>query len=149
MTGELTPGHPDAAVIKAAMQHETIDGLSIGYRLSEDDVEYSEMNGHTVRIIKNISELAEVSIVTFPADDMARVDLSSVKFALERVESLKDVEAFLRDAAGFSRGLATATVGRIKRVLAHSADRGDPEAVELPEELQRQILANLISSQSL
>ncbi len=149
MTGELTPGHPDAAVIKAAMQHETIDGLSIGYRLSEDDVEYSEMNGHTVRIIKNISELAEVSIVTFPADDMARVDLSSVKFALEQVESLKDVEAFLRDAAGFSRGLATATVGRIKRVLAHSADRGDPEAVELPEELQRQILANLISSQSL
>jgi len=40
MEGELTPGNPDAAIVKAAMQHETIDGLSIGYMLDPSDVEF-------------------------------------------------------------------------------------------------------------
>ena len=143
--GELTKGNPDALVVKAAMQHETIDGLSIGYMLRSDDVEYSEINGQTVRVIKNIAELSEVSVVTFPADDMARVDLTSVKTSLDQIESIKDFEDFLREAGGFSKSLATATASRAKRLFT----RSESDVVTLPSELQRMIAENLKSSRTL
>jgi HK97 family phage prohead protease len=143
--GELTPNNPESEMVKAALQHETIDGLSIGYRLSPDDVEYIEKPDGYVRLIKNISELAEVSVVTFPADDSARVDLASVKSALEEITTLKDFEDFLREAGGFSKRLATASASRLKRIM----DRSDSETLEVPEELQRLIAANLKSARNL
>jgi HK97 family phage prohead protease len=145
MFGELTPGMEDAQAVKAAMQHGTIDGLSIGYGLNRDDVEYSEKGDSTVRIIKNISELYEISIVTYPADDSARVDLSSVKSVLDQVESIKDFEDFLREAGGFSKSLATATASRAKRLFSQS----ESEKTKLPDELQRIIAANLQNSRTL
>jgi hypothetical protein len=145
MFGELTPGMEDAQAVKAAMQHGTIDGLSIGYGLNRDDVEYEEKGDSTVRIIKNISELYEISIVTYPADDSARVDLSSVKSVLDQVESIKDFEDFLREAGGFSKSLATATASRAKRLFSQS----ESEKTKLPDELQRIIAANLQNSRTL
>lgn len=143
--GELTPGNPEAAIVKAAMQHETIDGLSIGYMLKETDVEFSEVNGKMVRVIKNVSDLSEVSVVTFPADDSARVDLSSVKLSLDQIGSIKDFEDFLREAGGFSKSLATATASRAKRIFSQS----ESEKTKLPEELQLLIAVNLQSSRTL
>ena len=143
--GELTPGNPEAAIVKAAMQHETIDGLSIGYMLKPDDVEFTEIDGKMVRVIKNVSDLSEVSVVTFPADDMARVDLTSVKSSLDQINSIKDFEDFLREAGGFSKSLATATASRAKRLFSQS----ESEKTKLPEELQRLIAVNLQSSRTL
>lgn len=143
--GELTPGNPEAAIVKAAMQHETIDGLSIGYMLKPDDVEFTEIDGKMVRVIKNVSDLSEVSVVTFPADDMARVDLASVKSALDQINSIKDFEDFLREAGGFSKSLATATASRAKRLFSQS----ESEKTKLPEELQLLIAVNLQSSRTL
>lgn len=145
MFGELTPGMDEAKTVKAAMQHGTIDGLSIGYGLNRDDVEMVEKDDGVVRIIKNVSELYEISIVTYPADDAARVDLSSVKSALDQVESIKDFEDFLREAGGFSKSLATATASRAKRLFSQS----ESEKSKLPDELQRIIAANLQSSRTL
>ena len=138
-------GKTDAQAVKAAMQHGTIDGLSIGYGLNRDDVEMVEKEDGMVRIIKNISELYEISIVTYPADDSARVDLSSVKNALDLVESIKDFEDFLREAGGFSKSLATATASRAKRLFSQS----ESENQKLPDELQRIIAANLQNSRTL
>ena len=143
--GELTPGNPEAAIVKAAMQHETIDGLSIGYMLKPDDVEFTEIDGKMVRVIKNVSDLSEVSVVTFPADDMARVDLTSVKSSLDQINSIKDFEDFLREAGGFSKSLATATASRAKRLFSQS----ESEKTKLPEELQLLIAVNLQSSRTL
>lgn len=145
MFGELTPGMDDSKAVKAAMQHGTIDGLSIGYGLNRDDVEFQEKENGTVRVIKNISELYEISIVTYPADDAARVDLSSVKNVLDQVESIKDFEDFLREAGGFSKSLATATASRAKRLFSQS----ESEKQNLPSELQRIIAANLQSARTL
>lgn len=145
MFGELTPGMDEAKTVKAAMQHGTIDGLSIGYGLNRDDVEMVEKDDGVVRIIKNVSELYEISIVTYPADDAARVDLSSVKSALDQVESIKDFEDFLREAGGFSKSLATATASRAKRLFSQS----ESEKSKLPDELQRIIAANLQNSRTL
>ena len=145
MFGELTPGMDEAKTVKAAMQHGTIDGFSIGYGLNRDDVEMVEKDDGVVRIIKNVSELYEISIVTYPADDAARVDLSSVKSALDQVESIKDLEDFLREAGGFSKSLATATASRAKRLFSQS----ESEKTKLPDELQRIIAANLQNSRTL
>jgi len=145
MEGELTPGNPDAAVVKAAMQHETIDGLSIGYMLNSDDVEFMDKGDGPVRVIKNISELVEVSIVTFPADDAARVDLSSVKSALDCITSIKEFEDFLREAAGFSKSLATATASRAKRIFAQS----ESDKIILPQDIQQLIADNLKNARTL
>lgn len=143
MEGEFTKGNPQADIIKAGMEHGTIDGLSIGFRVG--DYEIIETEGEKLRLIKSVSELPEVSIVTFPADDAARVDLSSVKATLEQINDIRDFEAFLRDAGGFSKALAMATASRAKRLFAQS----ESESVELPEELKREILRNYLSTQTL
>lgn len=45
------------------------------------------------------------------------VDLESVKSSLEAINSINDLEAFLREAGGFSKGLAVAVVARTKTIL--------------------------------
>ena len=110
--GEFTPNHSRAQDVRSAMQHETIDGLSIGYRLKESDYVIDGAN----RTIKNITDLVEISVVTFPADDAARVDLTSVKSALDNIQSIRDLEDFLRESGGFSKGLAQAVLTRSKQL---------------------------------
>ena len=110
--GEFTPNHSRAEDVRASMLHGTIDGLSIGYRLRDGD---STLNGAN-RTIKNVSELVEISVVTFPADDVARVDLTSVKSALDGIHSIRDLEDFLRESGGFSKGLAQAVLTRSKQL---------------------------------
>lgn len=141
--GELTPNNPEADMLKAALQHETIDGLSIGFRIGE--FSFMEENGRQIRIIKSIAELPEVSVVTFPADDAARVDLSSVKSALDNIKTIREFEEFLRDAGGFSKSLATATASRAKRLFAQS----ESETLILPNDIQQMIAENLKQSQTL
>lgn len=130
--GEFTPNHSRADDVRSAMLHGTIDGLSIGYRLKSGDYEQDGAN----RTIKNISELVEISVVTFPADDTARVDLTSVKSALDGIHSIRDLEDFLRESGGFSKGLAQAVLTRSKALFA-----GEPRVSNLDEkataELQR------------
>jgi HK97 family phage prohead protease len=141
MEGEFTPGNPQADILKASLMHGTIDGLSIGFKVG--DYEIIETDEEKLRLIKNVEELPEVSIVTFPADDSARVDLSSVKNSLEQIESLRDLEAFLRDAGGFSRALANATASTAKRLAQRESE------TKMPDELQRAIMRNLILTNSL
>ncbi len=128
VVGEFTPGNPTAEIVRAAMLHGTVDGLSIGFRMTSND--YELIDGKDLRIIKNISELVEVSPVTFPADDAARVDLASVKFDLERIETIRDFESFLLEAGGFTKGLSEAVAARARVIFS----RGDP-AVDTSSDL--------------
>lgn len=128
--GELTPGLTLSADVHAALRHGTLDGLSIGGFLKKGDYEDTEGG----RIIRKWSSLMEVSPVVFPADAAARVDLSSVKSAdlLEEIaalETLREFESFLRDAAGFSKGAAQALTARAKVFLTlRDADERAAEA---------------------
>jgi HK97 family phage prohead protease len=140
--GELTEGNPTADVVKASLAHGTIDGLSIGFRIAEDDVEIVQEKGAKRRIIKNISELVEISVVTFPADDDARVDLASVKSALSQVNTIRDLELFLRDA-GLPKSVAIATASQARRLFSQ---RDSEATLELPTELRQLIAANLNQS---
>lgn len=127
--GEFTPGLAAADAVRAAMKHGTLDGLSIGGFVKQGDFELTE-NG---RVIRKWSKLVEVSPVVFPADEAARVDLTSVKGAdvleaIEEAATLQEIEQLLRDAAGLSKRAATALVARIKSV----ALLGDPAAPDDP-----------------
>lgn len=112
--GELTPGHSVANDAYASMKHGAVTGLSIGYR----PIQVRE-NGDGRRELKEI-DLIEISVVESPADLAAQI--GDVKSALEAASSLKEIEAFLRDAGGFSRADATTLVSRIKS-LSHG-ERG-------------------------
>ncbi len=97
------------------LKMKALSGLSIGFMTREDS--YDKLTG--VRTLKKL-DLWEVSLVTFPANESARI--SGVK-SIETIESLADAEAFLRDAGGLSRREATALVSRIKSLRG----RGDPD----------------------
>lgn len=88
------------------MKMGAISGLSIGFITREDS--YDKVSG--IRTLKKL-DLWEVSLVTFPANDAARI--SNVK-GIETINTLADAEAFLRDAGGLSRREALALVARIK-----------------------------------
>lgn len=94
------------------MKMGAITGLSIGFVTREDS--YDKVSG--IRTLKKL-DLWEVSLVTFPANDAARV--STVK-GVETINSLSDAEAYLRDAGGLSRREATALIGRIKSLHGRS-----------------------------
>lgn len=138
VSGQLTPGLNLAGEVRAAMKHGTLDGLSIGGFVKKGD--YDETEGG--RIIRKWSHLVEVSPVVFPADLAARVDLGSVKGgvdlteAIEEISSIRELESFLRDAGGLTKGAAVALVARAKVVMGV---QGDP-APETAEAKQLQLL---------
>lgn len=117
LTGEFTAGNVMAGEVRAALKHGTVDSLSIGYRLKKGDYEETE----TGRTINRVDHLLETSIVTFPADKFARVDLSSVKnidfeALLPECKTEKDIERLLRDA-GLGKWEAMAIVSRSKAIF--------------------------------
>ncbi|MBK8773124.1 MAG: HK97 family phage prohead protease [Rhizobiales bacterium] len=138
VAGELTPGLNVASEVRAAMKHQTLDGLSIGGFLKKGD--YDETEGG--RVIRRWSSLVEISPVVFPADAAARVDLGSVKGsadlaeAIEEISSVRELESFLRDAGGLTKGAAVALVARAKVVMGL---QGEP-APDTPEAKQLQLL---------
>lgn len=137
--GELTIGNSKSDDVLAALKHGTLDGLSIGYYLKKGDYEETEAG----RVINKVSNLVEISVVTFPADSAARVDLSSVKsdeLLLDHVnelETVRDFERFLRDAGGLSKGLTMALVSRAKTIFATGEPGMTAEAKAIEEALAR------------
>ena len=107
--GQLTPGHRTAMDVYASMKHGSIDGMSIGYypRLVET-------LGNDRRLLKKV-DLVEISVVEEPADLSARI--GSVKAAVEKAATIREIEAILRDSGGFSRNDAVILVSRIKSML--------------------------------
>ena len=137
--GELTPGLSLSADVRAAMQHGTLDGLSIGGFLKKGDYEDTEGG----RIIRKWTNLMEVSPVVFPADGAARIDLSSVKSIdfeslLPECKTEKDIERLLRDA-GLGKWEAMAIVSTVRTILKGRDASEDSEVVQaaILERLQK------------
>ncbi len=139
VSGELTPELRAAEEVFAALQHGTLDGLSIGgYVRGEDCTERN--NG---RIIHKWHNLMEVSPVVFPADDGARVNLASVKsidfeVALPECKTERDIERLLRDA-GLGKWEAMAVVSRARAILTgrDAPTASDVTEAHILERLQR------------
>jgi HK97 family phage prohead protease len=87
------------------MKMGAISGLSIGGFSKADDYDAKNM----IRTIKEF-ELFEVSVVTFPMNDSARI--SAIK-SIQEIGDLSGAEAYLREVGAVSRSEAKALVSRI------------------------------------
>lgn len=94
--------------IHEGLKSGALGGLSIGYIPRE--VAYGKKPEDPPRTIKKL-DLFEVSVVTFPANDEARVD--AVK-SIEELASISDFERYLRDVGGFSITQAKAFLSGVK-----------------------------------
>lgn len=92
-----------AGEVYALLKAKAISGMSIGYQTRD-----SSMDEKTwIRTLKKV-DLLEASLVTFPANEAARV--TSVK--AQGIKTIREFEAALRDVMGFSGKEA-------KRIASH------------------------------
>lgn len=107
---------PYARLAHKGMQSKAITGLSIGYRVKD----YSINQDTGVYTLQKL-DLVEISVVTNPMNEDARIE--SVKSMLEagRLPTVREFEEFLREA-GFSKSQAAAVAngGLVK------LSRGEP-----------------------
>lgn len=122
-----------------AMKAGLVTGLSVAIIPDHKTI---ERRADGVRVIHRIKALKEISIVTDPANDQARV--TDIKFADEvaeaiaSVETIRDFEYLLRDAGGFSKGAAQALTVRAKALFAErEAVQDDIEAKQMQQLLER------------
>jgi HK97 family phage prohead protease len=112
----------------ALLKAGAVTGLSIGYWVRNSS--YDEKTG--IRTLTKL-DLVEISLVTFPANDAARVDAVKMKLAHGTLPSLPEFESILREA-GFSKTQAAVIANRgLKHLLdrSESEGAGDVEAVKL------------------
>lgn len=105
-----TPRGSEAYALMKMQPRPAISGLSIGYYVREQA--YGGKNDNYERLLKQI-DLVEISIVTFPANDKARI--GAVKSALDYSE--REFEKILRDVVGLSQQEAKTVVSRGFRQL--------------------------------
>lgn len=120
VSGKLALKTSRGAEAYELLKMKAISGLSIGFVTREDS--YDRVTG--VRTLKKV-DLWEVSLVTFPANDAARVQ--GVK-SIEQLEDLKSAEQYLRDA-GLSRKEAMAFIARVKCLGQSDSDGGDMQQI--------------------
>jgi len=110
-----------AAEAHALMKAKAVSGLSIGYYVRDDSWDEKER----VLRLKQL-DLVEVSLVTFPANDDARVDAIKSKLAHGDLPTLPEFEQLLREA-GFSKTQAAVIANRgLKHLLDRSESGGEP-----------------------
>ena len=130
-SAEFTAGIRMADEAALAVKHRTVNGLSIGYRVSEEKSK-RKADGKG-RDIFGIDFLKEVSVVDWPADGHALID---VKSFVEEAASLKTIEEMMEARFGLSQGESCALVARIKS-LADGDRRSKTEAAAIAEIFQR------------
>lgn len=108
----------------ALMKAGAVTGLSIGYWVRESS--YDEKTG--IRTLTKL-DLVEVSLVTFPANDDARVEAVKFKLAHGQLPSIKEFEKLLREA-GFSKTQAAVVAGHGLTELLRREAEGDTATKE-------------------
>ena len=103
------------------MRAKAVNGLSIGFVTREDS--YDRVTG--IRTLKKV-DLWEVSIVTFPANPAAQI--SSVKSAIDAIQTFAEAENFLREVGRLSKADATGFIARFKSLSGRS--ESDEEGVK-------------------
>lgn len=112
----------------ALLKAGAVTGLSIGYWVRS--ATYDEKTG--IRTLHKL-DLVEVSLVTFPAKDDARVE--AVKFKLDRgqLPTKSEFEKGLREAFSFSKSQATAIASHGLDYLLRSESEGAGDLKSLSE----------------
>lgn len=118
----------------ALMKAGAVSGLSIGYYVREDSWDEKER----VRTLKKV-ELVEISLVTFPANDDARIDAIKSKLAHGTLPTMPEFEQILREA-GFSKSQSAVIANR---GLKHLLDRSESGSKAIEENTAVPVLGRL------
>lgn len=97
---------PYARIAHKGMKSKTITGLSIGYRIKRETLDRKAGVNRLHEL-----DLVEISVVTNPMNDAARVDSVKAKLLAGDKPTIREFEEFLREK-GFSRSEA-------ERIAAH------------------------------
>lgn len=124
VTGRLTLATQRGSEAHALMKDGAL-GLSIGYRVNPGGATYEKSS----RILTSV-DLLEISAVSMPANSAAKI--TAVKSAYPRPLNIREFEAALRDACGFS-------VREAKRI----ASTGWPALTRRDDEAGQEIAALL------
>lgn len=118
---------PYARIAHKGMKTKTITGLSIGYR-----VKASSPNKKTGTTTLHELDLVEISVVTNPMNDAARIADVKSMIAAGKLPTLKEFEDFLREA-GFSKtqAIAIASSGLTKLLRGEPGDTKGDELLAL------------------
>lgn len=124
----------------ALLKLGALNGLSIGFMSKQ----WTYDRDSDVRTLTEL-ELWEVSLVTFPANQAARV--TGVKTAdVGALQSIRDAERALRDA-GLSADTARAFVAQVKRIALEERDvPGAAAAMKAADRLLRSLTSDLKGS---
>lgn len=121
---ETTCGKEAHALLKMG----AINGLSIGFVSKQ----WAYDRDTEVRTLTEI-DLWEVSLVTFPANEKARI--TGVKSATDAIQTIRQAEHALRDA-GYSADEAKAFIATVKRIALDERDvRGAAAAMSAAQRL--------------
>lgn len=105
-----------------------VSGLSIGYYVRD-----SSPDEKTRIVSLKKLDLIETSLVTFPANDDARVDAVKFMLAEGQLPSVKEFERFLRREAGLSRTAASLVMTRgYAELFRRESEGGADEPQSLP-----------------
>lgn len=133
--GVLTQGVSMAKDVYAALRAGTVDGLSVSIYFDAADCEVDDKG---VMALSKVSKLDEISIVTAPADSKARVtqtlSADEIDSRIESLENVRDLEAFLKDAANLSHRQSGWLLSKAKACFAADTRRDD--ALKAQEKLQ-------------
>ena len=99
----LVDEDPLARRAYAHLKAKSVSGLSIGYYVLADEWD----NERRIRTLTKL-DLREISIVTFPANDDARIEEVRAKLAAGELPTKREIELALRDRLGLSRDDAEA-----------------------------------------
>lgn len=127
--GELFAlGTEKGQYIYEGLKSGTLDGLSIGYRVK--DFTQGTKPSEPRRTLKSL-DLMELSIVTFPMNDKARVG------AVKSIKTIREFEDFLRDVGGYSHAAAKAiAAGGFKAAEPRDEDVADQVAAHLRRNIE-------------
>lgn len=120
---------PYAKIALAGMRSKAITGLSIGYYVRESNRD--EKTG--IRTLTKL-DLVEISVVTSPANDDARIDAIKAQVAHGNLPSLPDFEKLLREA-GFSKTQSAVIANRGLAHLLRSESEGETQSESKSAEL--------------
>jgi len=99
------------------MRHGTIRGLSQGFWVPEGGF---TKNAHGGRDLSEIN-LVEVSFTADPAEPKATIE--HFKSALADLNSIRDLEEFLRDSGNFSKSMAAALISHVKTLCRSESEQ--------------------------
>lgn len=114
VTGKLNLNQSLARDVHEAMKAGDLSGLSVGGFVAKSDT-VSTADG---RDIVNWTRLVEISLVSIPADDSARI--TAVK-SFDGIETIRDLESYLRET-GLSRSSVQALIAKSRDLFHREAE---------------------------